>query len=142
MRQGESREPDHRRLLRQALRPWLIEVNESPNLSAHGSELKERLLVEMTESLVQLLIDQQEVRPDREHRAAGEAVGAWTNLLVSADASEPGLEPAVPKSGGSAAALEVVGRKCVLPHRRVRSTNGVRCEKQGSDEVLATTQVR
>ena len=54
------------------LQPWLIEVNESPNLAPHGSALKESILSKMLSSAVDLLVEP-EFR-----RTPPERVGGWT----------------------------------------------------------------
>lgn len=98
-------------VLDEALEPWLIEVNESPNLSAHGSELKARMLPVMLEQLVALLVDEAEARPDRAPRREGAAVGGWT--LIHGEAPDTAVD-ALPSL--DALTLDVVGTKAPL-HR-------------------------
>ena len=63
-------------VLDEALQPWLIEVNESPNLGSHASSLKEKMLQPMLTSLVDLVVGQRfgDAAPatDRE--------GGWSRL--------------------------------------------------------------
>jgi len=63
------------------LRPWLIEVNESPNLAAHGSALKESILSDMLSSAVELLTE-----PEH-RRAPPDCVGKWRSCVRAG--SEP-----------------------------------------------------
>ena len=59
------------------LRPWLIEVNESPNLQTHGSAIKERILEPMLGSAVELVVEP-------EHRRnPPESVGGWRRLQTA-----------------------------------------------------------
>jgi hypothetical protein len=98
-------------VLDETLEPWLIEVNESPNLSAHGSELKARMLPVMLEQLVALLVDEAEAHPDRAPRRVGAAVGGWT--LIHGEAPDAAAD-APPNL--DALTLDVVGTKAPL-HR-------------------------
>ena len=61
-------------VLDETLRPWLIEVNEAPNLQAHGSALKELILQPMLTAAVELLVD-----PEH-RREPPERVGGWHRL--------------------------------------------------------------
>ena len=71
------------------LHPWLIEVNESPNLGAHASSLKERMLLPMLTSLVDIVVGQRFLEGAQgapaapPPRALGQRVGGWELIHVS-----------------------------------------------------------
>ena len=60
-------------VLDETLKPWLIEVNESPNLAPHGSALKEGILSTMLSEVIELVVEPT-------NRAA-ERVGGWQRCV-------------------------------------------------------------
>merc|ERR1711924_122543 len=50
----------------ETLRPWLIEVNEAPNLQAHGSATKELILQPMLSAAVELVVNPEHRRSPEE----------------------------------------------------------------------------
>ena len=64
-------------VLDENLHPWLVEVNEAPNLAPHGSSLKEGILSAMLAEAVELVVDP-ECR-----RAPPERLGGWRSCVRS-----------------------------------------------------------